>query len=148
MITGEAEIRQRLEQLGYANATAFACEHPQASFAELAKKLDTIGVQLMRVLYKEARAAGSLNTFVRDCLVRSLCELLPEGWDQGDRADFRRASAFGDWSSIVGPDQREKTDAVWARLKRAASPGWLPAGIDDPILDEAFADVEFGELDA
>jgi len=39
----------------------------------------------------------------------------------------------------------QQADAVWHALKRIAPTGWIPSGIDDPIIKAAFEGVTFDD---
>jgi hypothetical protein len=64
---------------------------------------------------------------------------------RGDTVDFSRASVWAEWVSRLGEEHRAAAESVWDRLKRLASVGWLPMGVDDPIILEAFREGRFPE---
>src|SRR5262249_1788705 len=91
-----ARVFARLSQLGIDSLTAFADARPHLSLARLAQELNcsAAGIQLETVLREEACRADRFDDFVRSSLVRCIHTQMPAGWGLGEKADFRRASAY------------------------------------------------------
>jgi hypothetical protein len=145
----EKRVYDRVSQRDFATLSAFADSRPTASLKELARELgpekDVAALQLERLLRQEARETGRVRRFARAALVREINEYFPQGWMRGDTVDFSRASVWAEWVSRLGEEHRAAAESVWDRLKRLASVGWLPMGVDDPIILEAFREGRFPE---
>lgn len=142
-----ARIYQLARERGYGAVTAFAESKPTATMLELADALgpDVAPIQLEEILRDEAIVAGRLKPFAQGLLCRRIREWLQEGWGSGEEFLSDLSGAFTRWEgavSMVIPEQDR--EVLWKRLQRLdVIPGWLPAGIDDPIIEQAFAGVRF-----
>ncbi|KAB2909166.1 MAG: NUDIX hydrolase [Kofleriaceae bacterium] len=145
----DRRLTERLRERGFASATEYVAGQPAASLIALANGLgaDVAAVQLERRLFDEAKAAGAVERHLRDLLVRSLHEHLPEGWQldwgpdvPGDTttAWARRARTFAHWAPAGWlEDYKDAIDAIIDVIAEGGSPfpqGWLPMDADDPIL--------------
>jgi hypothetical protein len=101
-------------------------------------------IQLVAFMYDEASGAGGVREAAQDALARDLNQHLPDGWGQGDNADFNSILALSGWSSEVcvtgqHAELRKQARGVSLRLRSMNLPtGWKPAGPDDALLIAAF----------
>jgi len=143
-------IFERLRDRGFDTVTEFVETRPLESLCDLADELgagDIAAMQLQGLLYEEALETGTMARLVRSLLVRDLREEIPDGWEMSGNYDFnyRRASAYADWHSLLLEDDKPMAELAWERLRAMEIPrGWLPEGPEDPILLRAFEGLPFG----
>ncbi len=119
---------------------------PAVTYPELAKKLGipVAAMQIVLIQLKEADTPSKKRQASADMLVRELNQYLPDGWELGEKTDFRRASAFAAWASntrdkSVKLDPNHRARAVFDALKLLNPPkGWLPKSTGDSFVQEAF----------
>lgn len=137
-------LREAVQRAGFQSVTAFADTIPEASFTELAGRLDTryAPVQLRAVLMQEAIDTGQLPRFGRRMLVEYIRRAMPKGWEEGSDPRFEKANAFSCWDVDFEPILgRSTVDQILSALEAAEPPlGWLPPGPDDELLVRAFPD--------
>ena len=144
----KARLYERVRELGYDSLTAFANAHPTASLVELADELgkeDIAGVQVLSGLLAEAEHRKQVTRFVRDVLVRMLCQSLPNGWPAvlDDTNRFKVAKALGSWFAYTPETHKERADKAGdALLATPPPPGWRPRGPDDEWLLTLLPDEE------
>ncbi len=126
---------------------------PGVGYVALAAELDEniLPVTIARQQLGDAFKLGgeAFRTAAQDALLRHIRESLSQGWDRlrpedpedTDR-DIVSLVPWSIWSQQVGAvdesaDQR--TQAVYAELRKHAAVGWLPETTADPILVAAFA---------
>jgi hypothetical protein len=147
-------IAVRLEALGYRSVGEFLAMRPTTSLDAMAATLgltEVTSFHLERQLLAEALRDGRGDDAARDLLVRLLHEHLPGGWpaaarsddDAGPDAPWQCQVVAARWALAVGaaPGWRDRAARVALAIERGtAFPiGWLPRGVDDPILVEHFA---------
>jgi hypothetical protein len=107
-------------------------------------KDDIAGYHLQELLISEAEDKGAVERCARSLLVRSIHENVSECWhlewdDSPLGSGFRRAGAYSSWCVALPERYQESYRAVWNSLVKLPIPeGWLPQGIDDPFIIEAF----------
>jgi hypothetical protein len=57
--------------------------------------------------------------------------------------EWCRTSVYATWRGRLGEEYDAETDRVFDTLERIAPLGWLPAGPDDPIIEQAFKEGGF-----
>jgi hypothetical protein len=144
---GQSEWRERiraaLSTAGFATATEYLRQSPTTPYVEAAKRLQCSAADLWTLQTEEAKAQGALRSVATDALVRILNGNLPGGWGVGMNFEFRRASAWGEWASLMKLDLNEQTllqaKRVWDRLNELSPPqGWKPQSTRDSFICEAF----------
>ncbi|WNG39717.1 NUDIX hydrolase [Archangium violaceum] len=144
----KARLCERVRERGYDSLTAFANARPTASLVALADELgrdDIAGVQVLSGLLAEAEQRKQVTRFVRDVLVRMLCQSLPNGWPAvlNDANRFKVAKALGSWFAYTPETHKERADKVGdALLATPPPPGWRPLGPDDELLLTLLPDEE------
>ncbi|MFL5356616.1 NUDIX hydrolase [Archangium sp.] len=144
----KARLYERVRKLGYDSLTAFANARPTASLVALADELgkdDIAGVQVLSGLLAEAEQHKQVTRFVRDVLVRMLCQSLPNGWPAvlDDTHRFKVAKALGSWFAYTPETHKERADKAGdALLATPPPPGWRPLGPDDELLRTLLPDEE------
>ncbi|WNG50134.1 NUDIX hydrolase [Archangium minus] len=144
----KARLYERVRERGYDSLTAFANARPTASLVALADELgrdDIAGVQVLSGLFAEAEQRKQVTRFVRDVLVRMLCQSLPNGWPAvlNDANRFKVAKALGSWFAYTPETHKERADKVGdALLATPPPPGWRPLGPDDELLLSFLPDEE------
>jgi hypothetical protein len=144
----KARLYERVRKLGYDSLTAFANARPTASLVALADELgkdDIAGVQVLSGLLAEAEQHKQVTRFVRDVLVRMLCQSLPNGWPAvlDDTHRFKVAKALGSWFAYTPETHKERADKAGdALLASPPPPGWRPLGPDDELLRTLLPDEE------
>lgn len=144
-------IAARLEGLGYRSVGEFLAMRPTTSLDVMAATLglaEVTSFHLERQALAEALRAGSGDTAARDLLVRLLHEHLPDGWpaaatDAPGGLGWPCQVVAARWSLAVAaaPSWRDRAARVALAIDRGTAfpVGWLPVGVDDPILVEHFA---------
>lgn len=142
-------IYTRVTALGYRNVLSFLDANLTRTYVCIAEMLGAgiVARQIEILEREESVAANRFERFAASCLVRFLRARVAEGWQCGPDAEFRAAHAYGTWSAAVGAVNDEATWQVWTKLKETAPSGWLPEGPDDPIIERAFAGVQFDTPD-
>jgi hypothetical protein len=144
----KARLYERVRERGYDSLTAFANARPTASLVELADELgkdDIAGVQVLSGLLAEAEQRKQVTRFVRDVLVRMLCQSLPNGWPAllDDTNRFKVAKALGAWFAYTPETHKERVDKAGDALLATPPPsGWRPLGPDDELLLTLLPDEE------
>ena len=144
----KARLYERVRERGYDSLTAFANARPTASLVALADELgkdDIAGVQVLSGLLAEAEQRKQVTRFVRDVLVRMLCQSLPNGWPAvlDDANRFKVAKALGSWFAYTPETHKERADKAGdALLATPPPPGWCPLGPDDELLLTLLPDEE------
>jgi hypothetical protein len=144
----KARLYERVRERGYDSLTAFTNARPTASLVALAEELgpdDIAGVQVLSGLLAEAEQRRQVTRFVRDVLVRMLCQSLPNGWPAvlDDANRFKVAKALGSWSAYTPETHEERVRQARAALRASPPPpGWLPLGPDDELLRTLLPDEE------
>ena len=144
----KARLYTRVRELGYDSLTAFADARPTASLVALADELgkeDIAGVQVLSGLLAEAEHRHQVTRFVRDVLVRMLCQSLPDGWPAvlDDTNRFKVAKALGSWFAYTPETHQERADRAGdSLLATPPPPGWRPRGPDDELLRTLLPDEE------
>ncbi len=144
----KARLYERVRERGYDSLTAFANARPTASLVALADELgkdDVAGVQVLSGLLAEAEQRKQVTRFVRDVLVRMLCQSLPNGWPAvlDDTNRFKVAKALGSWFAYTPETHKDRADKAGdALLATPPPPGWRPLGPDDELLLTLLPDEE------
>lgn len=140
-----AAIRSR----GYSGINDFLEDRPGRTYRAISKELGEqkfAPMQIYGMQLREAFQNGSLRRSAADALVRSMRQDMRRGWGVGLHADRCRATAFSHWRCMViescniDEKHRECLVSVTEEIKRIGPPvGWLPKGVDDEIIQQAFA---------
>lgn len=140
-------IYQALEPLGYQSLTTYCANTPTQPLYLIAQQLgpDIAPIQLEWLLRQETEQDNNLDHFAQTILVRYLHELIPEGWGIAPDSDFLSAHAYAKWSSALGKGYKDLNKQVWAQLKASPAlfPGWLPQGVADPVIADAFRGISY-----
>jgi hypothetical protein len=144
----EERLQGSLLKQGFDDAIEFAKCHPDLTYDELVRILDNdlAPIQLLWILREEAIQKGETNWFAKDSLVRNIREICEEGWLLGEDGEFDAIHARSSWMSEIvslGQDIEKKAELVRDKLKLIAPQGWLPADINDPIIQKVFEGVSF-----
>lgn len=151
----DRRLTERLQDRGFATATAYADASPTTSLVTLAATLgadDVAAVQLERRLFEEARDRKMVERHLRDLLVRSLHEFLPDGWRHDWGRDIpgdvttpwaRRARTFAHWAPAGWLSEYQAAidhiiDVIVDSPATIFPEGWIPRDADDPVLVEFF----------
>jgi len=146
-------ITARLEALDYRSVSEFLAMRPTTSLDAMAATLgldEVTSFHLERQLLAEALRDGRGDVAARDLLVRLLHESLPGGWPAasgdvgaGPGAPWQCQFVAARWVLAVGaaPGWRDRAARVALGIERGTAfpAGWLPRGVDDPVLVEHFA---------
>jgi hypothetical protein len=144
----KARLYERVRERGYDSLTAFADARPAVPLYALAEELgkdDVAGVQVLGGLHAEAEQRKQVTRFVRDVLVRTLSQSLPNGWPavMDDESRIAVAKALGRWSGYTPETHQERADQVMEALRATPPPpGWRPLGPDDELLRTLLPDEE------
>jgi hypothetical protein len=143
------EWKERLLDLvrsrGFSSATEFAASTPTRTLVQLSGDLgggDVAPIQIQWALVEEAKEREAVEYCARDLLVRHLHEVAA-GWpaEQGWEPQKAVRRALIAWQGCL---RDERHDAVLGRITEAllngndVPPGWLPNGVDDPIIVRYF----------
>lgn len=144
----QSRLQVTLTQLGFSSLNDFLVAHPGISYSKLAESLRDAAVAPMQIYglqIRQATAAGQLREAAKDSLARFINEHIKRGWSNGRHFNFRRASALGDWISVVtqysggNRSLEARLSAVSEELKASSPPqSWKPVGGSDEIIRSAF----------
>ena len=143
MLDWPDRVGRLVRAMGYPDLQSLLAARPAATYEEVANEIghDVAPIQVFVVQFKEAKLANAVREAAMDALAREVMDEFPEGWGIAERADYRRASALGNWISsiIVSGD----CSACGDRLRKLAHSfrppaGWIPTGPDDPVIRAAF----------
>lgn len=145
-------VAQSVRRLGFGSMPQFLGTMPARPWAEVARCLgDHIApIQIVSVLYAEAKPLGKIRDAAKDALCREIVEELPDGWGVSENADWKAALALGTWTSnimVTGqcPELEPILDRIVDRIRDNPPPaGWRPSGPDDPLITSIF-DAEWPE---
>ncbi|MCP3139942.1 NUDIX hydrolase [Pyxidicoccus xibeiensis] len=144
----KARLYERVRERGYDSLTAFAEARPAVPLIALAEELgkdDVAGVQVFNELLEEAQQRRKVTRFVRDCFVRELSEVLPDGWPtvMDDEARLNVAIVIGQWSAYTPYTHEKRVEQARKALRDTPPPpGWRPLGPDDELLRTLLPDEE------
>lgn len=142
----DKRIYARVKERGYSSVKNFAEERATKSYIELAEELgeDVAGIQIEAVLADEYQDANELVRFIKSNFVRSIWKNFPNGWDIDENPTLKRAYIYGKVSSSFTEIIQNKIEKGWNNLVKSPNlyKGWLPQNADDPILTEAFKEIE------
>lgn len=130
---------------GFASLTAFAGTMPLATLEDLVAAIgegDVAPIQLQWRFVEEAIASNATRECALDLLVRMLHEV-KGGWPSDpswDGQDDVRSSLISWQTSLKGEQYDVLTEKIVHELLEGTSipPGWLPSGVDDPLLEALF----------
>jgi hypothetical protein len=142
------EMATAVRALGFPDLAQYAQSRPAMTYHQLADELGKAAqrvfapVQVEHKLRDLASGSGELSLFARTSLVRHLRHLMSAGWSTKDVFSF--SHAIGAWGSRL-PEKFQRQCLSVAKNIRELSPqeGWLPVGIEDPVVVRAFEDVKF-----
>jgi hypothetical protein len=157
-----ARVRAALAAKGHQSVSSFLHEHAELTYVQAAEAIgDGIAAVHLAILQmEEAIDSNSYDLAAADALARSIRANMRKGWGAAPRFDFRAASAYSDWRSIVAPSalpryareaERPMREAdcheIWRALVEEVKPdnGWLPASGNDPCILRAFRIARKGE---
>src|SRR5450756_1029823 len=138
----ENNIRQsvlnRLKVMGFKSMLQFWQANPILSFCQLASAIGMDGVPpvlVVSILREETISNNRWDYFVKTIFVRCVTEHFPMGWMIGPNAEYRSARVYADWAAIVG---KERPSAIGDRIGTLMPNGWIPTGVEDPIVMKLF----------
>lgn len=125
-----------VQALGFKSVAEYAAAAPAKTYDELvdALRVDAAPVQLIQLEKEHAISTGTYALFARRCLVRTLREVLPNGWLDGPESDFNNGMAWNLWVTRIGADDEDSAFDVWTQLKEGAPAGWLPVDAEDDLI--------------
>jgi hypothetical protein len=143
------EMYSRLVNAGFGSATSFIEAHPGETFKHLARwkvRPRVMPILLMDAYASEASDEKARSHLAIEVLVRSLRDVLPNGWTLQARApiDARTAAAPAAMrraliKASASPAELETADRAWKSLLALQPPqGWVPRDTHDHIVMEAF----------
>jgi hypothetical protein len=143
-------LSQRITELGFNSTLELFRENPNVSFGHIlrlvgkpveGKNYLDIPILVLKLSYAvEAKKAGNLKEFAKDCLIRSFVEHVKQGWGIGKDWKRRSANVFANWFTPEGED--EMYTKVWNKIVATPPPiGWRPSSIYDEIISKAFDEV-------
>lgn len=123
--------------MGFESMLQFWQANAVVTLGQLASAIGMDGVPavlVVSILREEAILNNKWEYFVKAVFVRSVRQHFPIGWMTGPDAEYRSARVYADWAAIVG---NERTSVIGDRME-VISPGWIPTGVDDPIVMKIF----------
>ena len=135
------DMLRRVSQRGFDSVPTFFKAREGASFNELADELGRkfAPIQFEKALRDEVRTQADFDYFVRTMFVRQLRRTCPRGWRM--HKDFDITLAIASWGSALGDGYSDAIHALGKKFRTMTTmpPGWLPSGVDDPVITALFA---------
>lgn len=137
----KARLADLVRARGFSSVTEFAALTPTHTLPDLSNDLgggNVAPIQLQWSLVEEARRLGTLRHCARDLLVRVLREVT-QGWpaERGFEAQEAVRHRLIAWSgSLQDPRFDPLLDRIAESMLDADDmpSGWMPIGVDDPII--------------
>lgn len=137
-------VRSRCETLGFDSLTSLLEFYSDESYTRLGERLETVPVNIYVLQFEEAKNHGRIRDAVKDSFVRHVNGFFPDGWDNSQEAEFKRAGAVSD--PVADAKSIARLGEYIDRIRAVANllftkripDGWRPKNIEDPIIEEAF----------
>jgi len=144
------DLINAVTSLGFQRLHDYCAGKPAMTYQELARKLGEVAgrefapVQIEQLLRDNATTREEIEEFVKSSFVRHLRSLMPEGWGMGQGSAFNFAHAVGAWTSRLPKKYAKQCENLAQYLIRIKPySGWLPASMDDPLVNQAFHETSF-----
>lgn len=137
-----------LERLGCETVTKLVRSRGgKVTFYDLADEIgqgDLAPKQIEIVMRSEVKTDDEYLYFAKTALVSCLRDMLPRS-NPGLSAGFNRIHPLVAWSSMISDSLLAQCDIVIGRILShlECSADWVPSGTHDPVIESAFAGLEF-----
>jgi hypothetical protein len=144
----QARVQYDAQLHGFSSITELLASRPGVPYEDVVSLFQTpvAPIQIVRLQLEEAGWEGGIRPAAMDVLPRVINRAFPEGWQNGENPDFRRASAFSAFMTGIVFDAKAtkemetKAQQVCDELVKIVPPvGWRPSGPNDPLIQQAFS---------
>jgi hypothetical protein len=142
-------LKDRLRSLGFQSLKAYLGANPTLGYERIVTTLNC-NICAMQIYGLQLRSASDVPEFRRQCqdvLVRLINSGLRRGWNLGVNfgrnwidVSVRYVSIVAFENNILKIEKLEEyLDSILAYIASACPPsGWLPSGVDDDLISNAF----------
>ena len=138
----QESLYAKLASLGFHSVRGYLASNPRGGYSTMSKALGTVPpILLIREHLREASAYGALTSGLRESIIRTMCDKMPNGWTAKGR-EWPAVRMLSGWSAEMKgtcslAEESARIDAAVEYLLDNAPLGWLPLNTDDDLLTKA-----------